>query len=123
MVKIYYGNGNGYNSYGEAFSAVIIHNIIVVITLVILGSAIYHYFIKKTVTSTLKYVTICLVLTLTFNVLFVSLIAFNVVYNVFNKKFLDCPTSVQTVPLLGMSRLFLYLYFLARYVYYNYISF
>lgn len=116
MITIYYDNGNGYYSYGEALASVIIQNVAVIITLIILGSAIYHYFVKKTVASSLKYVTICLVLTLSCNVIYCGLTAFYVTYNVLNEKYLNCALSIQNVPVLGLSRLFLYLYFISRYV-------
>lgn len=115
-MKLYYGDGTEYSSYGDALSSWVMHLVLVVVAFSTLLSAIYHYFIKKTISTSMKYVTICLILTLTFNVLFCIATALRTTYGVLNKKPLTCALSVSHVPLISIARLFLYLYFVARYV-------
>lgn len=118
MLKIYYGDDKEFTSYTEALLVMLIHAVVVVINLLILVWAMYHCFITKAIATNYKHVIICLICTLTFNVMFCAASAAIVTYNVTHIQDLSCAArNLVNVPLVGIARLFLYLYFIGRYAY------
>ena len=114
-MKIYYGDDKEYSSYTEAPLVMSMHNVVVVINVLILVWALYHCFVTKMISASLKHVILCLICTLTFNVLFCVASAGIVTYNVTHIEDLNCATrNIINVPLVGIARLFLYLYFIGR---------
>lgn len=109
------GENTGYESSEEALISYIIYVAAVAITAATLFSAIYHFFIKNTAESPSWTINISLMLSLSFNLVFTITTVVIATRNIFHPKPYGCVITSLNAPLIGIARLNLYFFYIARY--------
>ena len=114
VLNVNVGGETGFTSESEAIAALVTILISLMVTLIVLCSAVYHHFVAHSIRSPRRRVTVTFLLSLTFNVLFCTQTFIVVRNNVMSDKVFSCLTSSSMIPLLLLARLSLYYFFLAR---------
>lgn len=114
-MKVYYNKDNGYNSYLGALGSFVIISFLTIITIILLVSAVYYYFIKKSISNRNKAISGSLILSLLFDVLYCMISLSITGHNIFNSSPFTCTINAQIVIFLSLARLFQYQFFVARY--------
>ena len=106
------------NGYGKIELYILLtgHSVAELMTFCTLLHAIYHLFINPLFQGS-KYVTYAIISSLTFNFICCSWALYVTIGRAFISGFPGCPMSIQLSIPIGLSRLFLYYFFVARYAY------